>query len=55
MFWSSMLSFHLLGQDDQDEIQHDLFGHMMPLAQHKHNVMPMSSLMAPMHLFSQDS
>ena len=28
---SSMVPFHLLGQDDQNEMQHDLFDHVVPL------------------------
>ena len=28
---SSMAPLHLLGQDNQDEVQHDCFGHVMPL------------------------
>ena len=27
-----MAPLHLLGQDNQNEMQHDIFGHMMPLA-----------------------
>ena len=30
---SSMAPFHLLGQDEQNEMQHDLFGHVLPLEQ----------------------
>ena len=28
---SSMAPFHLLGQDAQNEMKHDISGHMMPL------------------------
>ena len=42
---SSVPSFDLLGQDDQKEMQHDIFGH----------VMPMASSMVPLHLFSQNN
>ena len=36
-----MALFHLLGQDDEKEMQNDIFG----------NVMPMASSMVPLHLF----
>ena len=42
---SSMAPFHLLGHDDEKEMQHDLFGH----------VMPMATSMAQLHFFSQDN
>ena len=29
---SSMTPLHSLGHDNQNEVQHDLFGHVMPLA-----------------------
>ena len=29
---SSMVSLHFLGQDDINEVQHDIFDHMMPMA-----------------------
>ena len=28
----TMVSLHLLGQDDQNEVQHNIFGHVTPLA-----------------------
>ena len=28
---SSIVSLHSLGQDNRNEFQHDLFGHVMPL------------------------
>ena len=27
----SMVPFHFLGQDEQNEVQHNIFGHVMPL------------------------
>ena len=41
---SSMAQFHLLGQDNQKEMQHNIFGH----------VMPMTSSMALLHLLPPD-
>ena len=29
-----MLPFHLLSQDDQNEMQHNCFGHVIPMAQY---------------------
>ena len=42
---SLMTPFHFLGQDDQMEMQHNIFDHVMPFA----------SSMAPLHLLSQDN
>ena len=38
-----MSPFHFLGEDDQNEIEHHIFGH----------VMPMALSVEPLHLFSQ--
>ena len=50
---SSMAPFHLLGQDDEKVMQHDISGHVMWCDWHWHHVVPMASSMTPLHLFSK--
>ena len=33
----SMVPLHFLGQDDQNEVQHDIIGHLMPLVLASHD------------------
>ena len=44
-----------LSQDDQNEIKHDIFGHMMPLPLAWCHLMPMPSSMAPVDSLEQDN
>ena len=47
---SLMVPLHSLGQDDQNEMQHDFFGHLRPLALHDASGIEMKLL----HLLGQD-
>ena len=51
---SSMAPFHLLGQDNQNEMQHDYLVKSCHWHQHQYHVMPVAPSMAQLHLFSQD-
>ena len=50
-----MAPFHLLGQDDQKEMQKDNFGHLMHWHWYKHHVMPLASSISPLYLFNEDN
>ena len=58
-----MPSMHFLDQDDQNELQHDIFAHVAPLSTsvsimwhlHQHYMMPTASSMIPLHSFGQDN
>ena len=52
---TSEAMFHLLGQDDEKEMQHGFFDKVMPLASASVIQMPMVPSMVPLHLFSQDN
>ena len=49
----SMGQLHLLAKDDQNVVQHDCFGHMMPFLLVMHSVMPLV-LIEPFHSLGQD-
>ena len=40
----------LLGPDNGNKVQHDIFSHVMSLVQHKHHIMLTASSMAPLLL-----
>ena len=47
-----MAKSHSLGQDNQIEMQHDIFGHVMPLAPPLNDAM--ASSVTPLHSLGQD-
>ena len=49
---STVVPLHLLGQDDQKEMQCDCFGHVMPLVSASVSCDVVASSMTPLHLFS---
>ena len=52
---SSMATFHMLGQNDQKKMQHDIFGHVMPLAPALASSDANGIISAPVPLFSHDN
>ena len=51
---SSMVSLYSLHQDNQNEMEHYIFGQWYHWYWHQHHIMPMSLLMAPLHSLQQD-
>ena len=48
-----MALLHFLGQGNQNVVQHDFLGHVMPLPQHWHHMMLMALKMASLHSFGK--
>ena len=49
---SSMEPFHLLGNDDQTQMYHDIL--VRQCHWHQHHMMPMASSITPLHSLGQD-
>ena len=44
-----MVPLYSLGQDDQNEEQHEFFSYVLPMACHQHHIMPMPLSLPPLH------